>query len=196
MNTGKNDPLLDKIRHELSSLTQYLDGARRGIEGLESAVEVSAEKFPEASRHLRAVTGELESAANNIMTILEEMSAEEERRESLLGELEEISRGLGNAQSRRLDSIVEELCGINSRIKNKTAEIFTSLSFHDLSGQKIKKVMSALSSVEGKILELGTRLGFPENWWTSLGAASEAPPPVSQNGVDEIMEGLKGKKAV
>ena len=70
-------------------------------------------------------------------------------------------------------------------------DIFTSLSFHDLSGQKIKKVLTALSTVEKKILDLGTNLGFPENWRPELRNTGEGATPVNQDGADGIMKGLK-----
>ena len=69
--SGNLNEVLNKLREELSSLASFIDKTRQGIDNLETTVKIGSERFPEASNQLSAVTGELENAANKIMTILE-----------------------------------------------------------------------------------------------------------------------------
>ena len=79
---------LNILREELSNLAKFVDQTRQGIDTLETTVKLSSQKFPEASTQLNAVTGDLENAANKIMTIVEGlMSDGEARRRKVGGEL-------------------------------------------------------------------------------------------------------------
>lgn len=196
MTVSSWNDVLNKIRGELSNLAKFVDNTRKGLDNLESTVQVSSEKFPEASNQLSAVTGDLENAANNIMSILEGLMAEEDRANSLLNELKTWAEGLeGNAKG--LETI-KELASINERSKKEMMDIFTNLSFQDLTGQKLKKVINSLATVEKKLLELALSFGF--NTEEARKANAKEPVdnlkgpmnamPIDQDLVDKIMKEL------
>ena len=190
MSDNIQNKLLSKIREELSSLAMYVDGAKKGIENLENAVTISSEKFPEASRHLNAITGDLEDAANNIMNILEGLIEDGEKTHKLIAEAERFAEALGGDAKAAFAAKMKEIDSLNSRMKTSMTDMFANLSFHDLSGQKVKKVVTALSTVEKKIFELAKDFGFGEH---DLGKSKEQhAPAIKQDAVDEIMSKLKG----
>ncbi|MBI5810001.1 MAG: protein phosphatase CheZ [Deltaproteobacteria bacterium] len=196
MSSTANSELLTRIRAGLSSLTMFVDSARGGIESLESTVRISTEKFPEASGYLSNVTGDLESAANSIMTILEDLMNEQDKYPALLTALRQIITELPPDKGAKAASVIQELDSINTKTKKELMNIFAGMSFQDLSGQKIKKVMSALADVEKRIGELADSFGFGSSMRAGAAAKPAIPAaPVDQNAVDEILKGLGGKTA-
>lgn len=171
MNDGKMTEMIGKIREEVSSLAVFIDRTRRGIDSLESTVKVGSEKFPEASSQLKTVTGDLENAANTIMTILESLMEEQDKASSLIKELSSLAGEEGKK--------VSELQKINDSTKASMMEIFSHMSFHDLSGQKLKKVITSLAVVESKLLEIAMNFGLLDG---------------NGKGQDEILAELKNRK--
>lgn len=191
--------VLNKIRGELANLAKFVDNTRKGIDNLELTVKVGSEKFPEASNQLNAVTGDLEKAADNIMTILEGLMAEQDRTNALLNSLSVWAATLDSANADKGQGFIKELGVINEKAKKEMMDIFTNMSFHDLSGQKLKKVIGSLAVVESKLLELALTFGFKGD---ALGDAKEEPHfdtslqgpsnpmPIDQSVVDKIMKEL------
>jgi chemotaxis protein CheZ len=151
--------ILSKLRTELTNLARYVDQSRQGIDSLESAVKIGSEKFPEASSQLSSVTGDLENAANNIMGIVEGLLSEHDRMRELL---ESFSHLVSKMEEKQGSIMLKELMGMNGRMKRDMMEIFSNLSFHDLSGQKLKNVIRTLATVEAKILEIAINFGFAD----------------------------------
>jgi chemotaxis protein CheZ len=184
---------LGKIRAELSDLAHYVDDARKGIDGLEATVKLSSEKFPEASGQLSAVTGDLEEAANNIMTLLEALIEDEDEAYGLLKELKEHIKVLPEAKAGEAEAAIAGLENINQRMKSSTMDIFANTAFADLSGQKLKKVVGALSVVEAKIIEFACSFGFKgvNDAKKAIKASGDGETTFDQSEIDRILKELK-----
>lgn len=189
-----NDNTVKKLREDLSRLLDYVDKTRTGIEYVESTVMVGSEKVPEASVQIRAVTGDLENAANTIMTILEEVLSEQERSHALIASLSEWVNGLPEKDREKGSGAISELSSINEKTKKNMMDILTNMSFHDLSGQKLKKVTNSLSIVQAKLTEIAMSFGIKP-----LNPASETArtrgngitaDPMDQNIVDQLLKEL------
>lgn len=146
--------LLKRVKDELALLVKFVDKTRNGLDSIESTVKLSTEKFPEASRQIDLVAGELESAANNIITLLESMMLEQERTQYLIKSLSGWINSVSSDNKDKAVDAIGQLGAINMKLKKDLMEIFSNLSFQDLTGQKLKKVMISLSSVETRLLEL------------------------------------------
>ncbi|OGP16528.1 MAG: hypothetical protein A2V21_300405 [Deltaproteobacteria bacterium GWC2_55_46] len=181
---------MNKIREELSGLAKFIDKTRNGLDTIETTVKMGAEQFPEASSQLSDVTGDLENAANKIMSIVEGLLAERDRAGSLLKSLSEwaaapsIDPGKGAA-------LIKEIDGINSKTKDDLVELFTHMSFQDLTGQKLKKVIGSLAVVEKKLLEIALSFGLEDKAF----AISEEPKQqkelkMNQDIVDKLLKEL------
>ncbi|MBI2413283.1 MAG: protein phosphatase CheZ [Deltaproteobacteria bacterium] len=198
--------VMSKIKDELSSLAQFVDKTRRGIDTLETTVRAGTERFPEASNQIAAVTGDLENAANNIMSILEGLMTEQDKMhtildlEGLMTEqdkmhtiLEGISQWAGSLPGEASEKglgFIKELGGIHEKTKTELMDIFTNMSFHDLSGQKLKKVISSLAVVESKLLEMALSFGF-EGASKGNGSVETKPEkPMNQDVVDRLLKEL------
>ena len=193
MSETANNELMDKIKSEFSHLAGYIEMAKAGVESLEGAVRAGNEKFPEASGHLNMVTNELENAANSIMTIVEGLMEEQDKTATFLKALSVLTGRLPEGDRAEATSIINELSSINSRAKTGMTDMFASLSFHDLSGQKLKKVVAALAAVEGKLHGLADSFGFKDAARGSGGRPVSGQACYSQSAVDELIKGLDGK---
>ncbi len=189
-----NDNTVKKLREELSRLLDYVDKTRTGIEYVESTVMVGSQKVPEASVQIKAVTGDLENAANTIMTILEEVLSEQERSHALIASLSEWVNGLPEKDREKGRGVISVLSSINEKTKKNMMDILTNMSFHDLSGQKLKKVTSSLAIVQSKLTEIAMSFGIkPVN--PAFEAAERrgngiTADPMDQNIVDQLLKEL------
>ncbi len=160
MNDVNWKQMVSNLKNELSQLAMYVDKTRKGMEDIESTVKLSSERFPQASNDLSTVTGDLEQAANRIMSILEGLMRDQEKVQSLLKVLTEWLQDSAIRNSDEGIGLINVIGSINSRMKDELMEILTNLSFHDLSGQKLKKVMSTLADIEKRLLELALTFGL------------------------------------
>lgn len=133
----------------------------------------------EASEQLDEVIKATESAAMNIMGIVEkqfEMAGKsEELLKSLQKQLPE-NEALGN------------LLAINEALTADLTEVLTALSFQDITGQRIKKVMAALKSIERSVLDLYLSSGLVMN------AAEENPDADAEQIQAEAQKALEDYK--
>lgn len=196
MTEVNQDDMNRRLRHELSDLIRFIDLTRKGMDALETTVKIGSEKFPEASSQLTSVTGDLENAANNIMTILEGIMTGHEKADGLLKRLSEWTGSVEEGRRAEGAAIIAGLESIQARTKSDIMEIFSGMSFQDLTGQKLKKIISSLAVVETRILGLALDFGLNDriapqdrtDILTKLKAAEQAP--IKQDVVDSIMKGL------
>ncbi len=100
--------------------------------------------FSEASDQLDEVLKTTEAAAMSIMGIIEKQLELQEERVNLLAELRE--------QPSRTK--LGRLNALNSELGEDLLTLLSTLSFQDITGQRIKKVMTALNAIESQVLEL------------------------------------------
>lgn len=188
--SGNFNEVMNKMREELSSLASFIDKARQGVDSLETTVQIGSERFPEASNQLSAVTGELENAANNIMTILEGLMTEQEKTDALLARLAEAAGS--PASFAEAGALVDELKDINARTRTSTMDIFANMSFQDLTGQKLKKVIGSLAIVEKKLIEMALSFGVEAcpDAAPAGRASSQQEMPINQDIVDRLLKEL------
>lgn len=196
MEQEKFSTMLARIREEVSSLAFFVDMTRKGMDTIESTLTIGKERFPEASSQLSSVTGDLENAANNIMSILESLMLEQDRADAIIKELSSWACGIEGSK----DSCakITELASIHTRSKNSMMEIFSNMSFHDLSGQKLKKVIRSLAIIESKLLEVAVDFDLADgrgnaqmsDLLNKIKGSSEIKP-LNQDVVDQLLKELR-----
>ncbi|MEW5947863.1 MAG: protein phosphatase CheZ [Thermodesulfobacteriota bacterium] len=112
---------------------------------LPDAHENAEKMLSEASTQLDYIFKSTEEAATKILDIIEKNMGVQERISTLL-----------EKEGAKISSngFVGELKAINTEIQNDYVEIMTTLSFQDLTGQRIKKVVGFLSFIENEVLRL------------------------------------------
>ncbi|UZP68507.1 protein phosphatase CheZ [Desulfovibrio mangrovi] len=155
------------------------------------------ELFSEASKQLEEVRVTLEEATGKIMDILELQMV---LRNKATSHLEDMSKRHSD------DKDVQALLGLEDRLNNNLTDIMTHLSFQDLTGQRIKRIIKALQRIESTVLDLYLSTGLiikareenPEEDFEALEAkskqkVSELKGPTrdaSQNDVDDLLAQL------
>lgn len=101
--------------------------------------------FQEAAAQLHEVVKATESAAMNIMDIVEKQ----------LGEAENAARILHNRLNKNPgDPELLQLMEKNSNLAEDLTSVLTDLSFQDITGQRLKKVSEALRTIEKSVVDL------------------------------------------
>ncbi|MEK7306249.1 MAG: protein phosphatase CheZ, partial [Nitrospirota bacterium] len=111
--------------------------------------------------------------------------------EKVLDNHDLISSGIERVKSSdRLDKTnIGELGKLVSDNKESLIEIITCLSFQDLTGQKINKIMEMMRDVESKILELIVTFGLKAN--NEKASMDEATSPLLNELKKPVSDDLK-----
>lgn len=135
-------------------------------------VDMTREELPEASDQLEAIVETTEKAATRIMDMLEEMQEEQDAAYAALKKMTEYKR---MARDKR-DGVENALSAVDSS-RDKIMHIFEELSFQDLTGQRIKRIVSLVKAVESKVKNILEALGekVPED-------AEKRPRPAKEPG--------------
>lgn len=107
--------------------------------------------FLEASSQLGEVLKATEAATMSIMEIVERHLDLQEQNAELLSALRD-----GNADAAKISSLEAN----NGRLGDDLTSLLTTLSFQDITGQRIKKVVTALNQIESMVVELYVSSGL------------------------------------
>lgn len=152
--------------------------------------------FSETSNQLDEILMSTEKATVEIMEIVEKN----------LDQQEKTARMLNTLKSAAGNETLEKLIEINDSLNNDLITIMTALSFQDITGQRIKRVIHAIKKVEKTVFELYLSTGLkikarmlqPEKDLDEIEqetkqAVEELKGPrkeVSQGDIDEILSQL------
>ncbi|MBQ3058723.1 MAG: protein phosphatase CheZ [Desulfovibrio sp.] len=131
--------------------------------------------FHEASDDLDEVLRATETAAMNIMEVVE-------KHLDLQAESAQILQALRNGN---LTENLDRLEAINSQLGNDLTGLLTALSFQDITGQRIKRVMRALGKIEDSVVELYVSSGL------IIDAAEKHPHKDAQTLKDEASRAVE-----
>ena len=107
--------------------------------------------FGEASEQLDAVYQTLESATVNIMNIVE---SQMQMRDLALAHLQNAQRSLPENKD------ITALVSLETKLNENMTEIMTALSFQDLAGQRILRIISALQNLKSTVFDLYSTSDF------------------------------------
>jgi len=190
------------MRGELGKLADYINKTRQSLRVLDPTIRESSQLIPQASMQLSSITDATEKAAHKIMSIAEKFM---EDRDIIAEEIENLRKIYDNYLVDKDTDFVENLQvieDINEENRGELLEILTTLSFQDLTGQKIKKIVQLVDEIENKILELLVIFGIemdenPEEtlekkreMLDKLQESKSSSDGIGQGFIDDILEGL------
>lgn len=182
-----------KLQGGMGELARYIDKTRRSLQKLDPPVSIVSEKIPQASSHLFDITRATEEATNKVMTITEKLMDDQEIVSAKIKDLREVATAK-TVDSTAILRIAREIEEISNQNKNDLIEILTALSFQDLTGQKIKKIVTLVQDIEMRILELLVSFGIvKEDWDEDVLKQLKSPEKglgVNQDLVDDILKNL------
>jgi len=140
---------LKRIYKEISAASKT--GAESGETPILSK-ERADKLFHEASEQLNAVLIQTEKATENIMEVVERHLEIQGRTAEILAR----TGGKGGLTRKDFDWLRES----NEQSRNDLNQVLTSLSFQDLTGQRIKRAVKALQEIESTVVELYLSTGL------------------------------------
>ncbi|MEG6505057.1 protein phosphatase CheZ [Nitratidesulfovibrio sp. 1201_IL3209] len=187
---------LQTIYREISTAAK--PGAQEAPEDAQPVQREDADRlFNEASRQLDEILVTTQEATESIMDVVE-VQIERQKEAAVL--LEAVRAGAG------VERALERMVQINTELGEGLVEILTTLGFQDLTGQRIKKIIEALRTIESTVVELYLSTGLlirareetPEKDISQIEAetrqvVSELKGPqrgVSQENVDDLLAQL------
>ena len=135
LSTDMREGLKD-IYHQISSVSDD--------DGVSDAQEHHA-LFLEATSQLDEVLKSTEEAASNMLGIIEKCEIDQEEIANILNQLRE--DGVSKAKLARLEAL-------NKQFGEDLVNLTLQMSFQDLTGQRIKRVVSALNKIEDRVVKL------------------------------------------
>jgi chemotaxis protein CheZ len=146
---------LQSIYKEIALATRPEAQAEAAAEAAVQAVGTDAGQadrlFHEASQQLDEILVTTEEATTEIMDVVEHHMELQNKAQDLL-------KGL--RKTRKSNPAIHELIKINDELGDNLIRIMTSLSFQDLTGQRIKKIINALKKIEHVVFDLYMSTGL------------------------------------
>ncbi len=119
--------------------------------------------IPQTSDQLEGIIETTEQAANTIMDNLDRMNQLVAKNKGVITDMRD-----GKVHGKALDmSVVEELAPAldlltthNSEYQNLITDTFTQMSFQDLTGQRLQRIIQLVAEIEGKITKMVISFGL------------------------------------
>uniref|UniRef100_B8DPD1 Putative chemotaxis phosphatase, CheZ n=1 Tax=Nitratidesulfovibrio vulgaris (strain DSM 19637 / Miyazaki F) TaxID=883 RepID=B8DPD1_NITV9 len=141
---------LQTIYREISTAAK--PGAQEAPEGTLPVQREDADRlFNEASRQLDEILVTTQEATESIMDVVE-VQIERQKEAAVL--IESVRAGAG------VERALERMVQINAELGEGLVQILTTLGFQDLTGQRIKKIIAALRTIESTVVELYLSTGL------------------------------------
>lgn len=196
--------LIYEMKGEFRSLATLLSDFRSALKGKihPDLKEIATKYIPQTSDHLEGVIETTEIATNKIMDNLEGMRSDIQHTAAILdllkqGQVSMPEASGGDNGNRRLDDETVRLLlpalgnleADTQKLQALISDSFVQMSFQDLTGQRIKKIINIIGQMEEKITRMIISFGIKLS-------EKEKNPDISradlQKAVDEKVELLAG----
>jgi chemotaxis protein CheZ len=182
-----------KVHGELENLATYIGKTMANLQVLDPSVRLSAERdIPTASQQLSDVVKSTEEAMNTIISLTDTLMDHQ----ATLGESIEKLK-LQKSRSREYQDLIDQIEQLHMEDEKTLMEIITSLSFQDLIGQRINRIVTMVATVQDKLRDLIQAFGIkvheahkdpvPE---PSPEPAAEEAGKLAQDSVDSLLNQL------
>lgn len=141
----------DDMRRGLQEIYKEINEVKKESAGRPVSSNEADKLFSEASDQLGAILQATESATDEILDIVEDLQENLIKTSGLVQTFKS-----GGASKRAVD----ELFAMNAAANDQMVRIMTALSFQDLTGQRIKRVIQALQRIEGIVFEVYMSTGL------------------------------------
>ncbi|MDL2316888.1 protein phosphatase CheZ [Desulfovibrio sp. OttesenSCG-928-A18] len=113
--------------------------------------------FSDAARQIEEIMQTTFNATEKIMETVERLLEQQEEAGTIIAALEGAGNGPAAAAN---EKALARLDGLNQELAASLTDIITELSFQDLTGQRLKKVVSAINSIRETVFDLYVSTGI------------------------------------
>ena len=132
------------LQGELASLINYINDTRRMLGGLH-------DELPAATDALAEVTRVTETAAHNMIDLVEQIMEQDEAATDSLSKVKAACEKAGDEEALQA---VEQVTSLSEQRTDLLIRMMTELSFQDLTCQTINQISTTVLEVERRVLKL------------------------------------------
>lgn len=148
-----------KLYEELGGLARFVETAMSTISNAGPQIAASTTQLPTASSHLNDLSKLTEDGTLEVMRLTEIM---QENHGHTGKDLKKVIETLRAMDCVTLAEQLEKVRTVLSEDDKCLTEIMTALSFQDLVAQRVKKLVTILDEVQGKLVELVVVFGLQQ----------------------------------
>ncbi len=149
-----------KLYEELGELARFVESAMAAISEVSPQIMSSTTQLPTAASHLSDLSKMTEDGALEVMRLTEML---QESHGQAVKELSAVVETLRAMDCTTLVGRLEKVTSALAQDDKHLTEIMTTLSFQDLVAQRVKKLVTILNEVQGKLMELVVVFGLQQN---------------------------------
>ncbi|MDR0339589.1 MAG: protein phosphatase CheZ [Desulfovibrio sp.] len=140
----------DEMRHGLRGIYREISSAS-AVEGDGADTADTQKLFRDATRQIEEIMRTILEATEKIMGTVEELLKQQEEAGGIIAGLEVDPRN---------EKTLARLDALNHNLEQSLTDIITDLSFQDLTGQRLKKVVAAITSIRETVFDLYVSTGL------------------------------------
>ena len=149
-----------KLYEELGALARFVDHAMKAISAASPQIMSSSTQLPVAASHLSDLSKMTEDGTLEVMRLTEMIQDNHGKTAKDLSAIVEILKVMDcTTLAERLENVTSVLAQDGKCL----TEIMTTLSFQDLVAQRVKKLVTILDEVQGKLMELVVVFGLKDS---------------------------------
>lgn len=137
-----------RIEKEILALSGSVASLIDNFRNLQSRLQETQEKVPQATDQLDRINKQTEAAAHQVLDIVEDIT---QRDEIILKKIEAISSRMTGSENTESRSELEQIAEYAKDNLNDTFMIVDALQFQDITSQQMNHTASLLEDVEGKL---------------------------------------------
>jgi chemotaxis protein CheZ len=149
-----------RLYEELGSLARFVDSARNAISAASPQIISSSIQLPTATSHLSDLSKMTEDGTLEVMRLTEMMQDNHGQTAKELSAVIEVLRAM---DCLTLAGRLRKVTSVLTQDDKYLMEIMTALSFQDLVAQRVKKLVTILDEVQGKLMKLVVVFGLQGN---------------------------------
>ncbi|MDW6001454.1 protein phosphatase CheZ [Vibrio mangrovi] len=162
----------DPMFRQIGELTRELHESIKGFSVDERMSEIATAEIPDAKDRLQYVISKTEVAANKTMDAVDRcMPIADKLHQSLLDvrpQWNELMKGRialeeFKALCHRIDDLLSQIEGDSSELRGELMDILMAQDFQDLTGQIIRRVITLVSEVEQRLVDILTVFGTSQS---------------------------------
>ena len=146
-----------RLYEELGSLARFVDSARNAISAASPQIISSSTQLPTATSHLSDLNKMTEDGTLEVMRLTEMM---QDTHGQIAKELSAVIEVLRAMDCLTLAGRLRKVTSVLTQDDKYLMEIMTALSFQDLVAQRVKKLVTILDEVQGKLMKLVVVFGL------------------------------------
>ncbi|MCC7202970.1 MAG: protein phosphatase CheZ [Nitrospirae bacterium] len=172
----------EELYGQLGDIARYINTTIKKMQAVEPNITHASDKIPQASVQLSEISRATEAATHTVMGQVEKVL---DNHDLIIHHAESAERGNDLVNS------IGEVKNVVSENREILMDIITSLSFQDLTGQKIKMIVGLIEDVEKRLLQLIVTFGLKSK--DSIEGDSSlkqftSNPTLKQDVVDNILK--------